>query len=108
LPQPAHLSDTELQKKLLPLFHYILNPAAFYFLGVRRLLVTLPTYSRRLQEKHSLYRRLDSIVTTEPIEFPPTFVPANPDAPAKPLKPTANLQTLADQLLLQTIPRRRY
>ena len=92
----------ELQKKLLPLFHYILNPGGFLFLGSAETVGDFTNLFAPLAGKTQLYRRLDSIVTTEPIEFPPTFVPANPDAPAKPLKPTANLQTLADQLLLQT------
>jgi hypothetical protein len=52
--------------------------------------------------KTRLYQRLDPALSTEPIEFPATFVPAQPAAPAMPAKATTNLQTLADQLLLQT------
>ncbi len=92
----------ELQKKLLPLFHYSLNPGGFLFLGNAETVGNFTNLFAPLAGKTRLYRRLDSALTTEPIEFPTTFVPAQPGAPAKPLKPTANLQTLADQLLLQT------
>ena len=92
----------ELQKKLLPLFHYSLNPGGFLFLGNAETIGNFTNLFAPLAGKTRLYRRLDSIPTTEPIEFPATFVPANPDAPAKPLKLTASLQTLADRLLLQT------
>ncbi|MBF8283299.1 MAG: cheBR, partial [Anaerolineales bacterium] len=92
----------ELQKKLLPLFHYSLNPGGFLFLGNAETVGNFTNLFAPLAGKTRLYRRLDSALTTEPIEFPATFVPAQPSAPARPLKPTANLQTLADQLLLQT------
>jgi PAS domain S-box-containing protein len=92
----------ELQKKLFPLFHYSLNPGGFLFLGSAETIGDFTNLFAPLAGKTQLYRRLDSALTTEPLEFPTTFVPANPDAPAKPLKPTVNIQTLADQLLLQT------
>ena len=92
----------ELQKKLLPLFHYSLNPGGFLFLGNAETVGNFTNLFAPLAGKTRLYRRLVSALTTEPIEFPITFVPAQPGAPVNPLKPTANLQTLADQLLLQT------
>jgi two-component system CheB/CheR fusion protein len=92
----------ELQKKLLPLFHYSLNPGGFLFLGSAETVGSFTNLFASLGEKTRLYRRLDSALTREPIEFPITFVPAQPGVSAKPLKATANLQTLADQLLLQT------
>ena len=92
----------ELQKKLLPLFHYSLNPGGFLFLGNAETVGTFDNLFAPLGGKTRLYRRLESPLTTEPIEFPATFVAAQPSAPARPQKPTTNLQTLADQLLLQT------
>ena len=92
----------ELQKKLLPLFHYSLNPGGFLFLGSAETVGSFTNLFASLGEKARLYRRLDSALTTELIEFPITFVPARPGLSARPLKATANLQTLADQLLLQT------
>ena len=92
----------ELQKKLLPLFHYSLNPGGFLFLGSAETVGNFTNLFAPLAGKTRLYRRLDSALTAEPIEFPTAFVAARPGVPVKPLKPTANLQTLADQLLLQT------
>jgi PAS domain S-box-containing protein len=89
----------ELQKKLFQLFHYSLNPGGFLFLGNAETVGNFTNLFAPLAGNTRLYRRRDSILTTELIEFPATFVPA---APAKPLKPTTSLQTLADQLLLQT------
>lgn len=92
----------ELQKKLLPLFHYGLNPGGFLFLGNAETVGTFTNLFEPLAGKTRLYRRLDSALATKPIEFPTTFNSAKSGVLIKPLKPTANLQTLADQLLLQT------
>jgi two-component system CheB/CheR fusion protein len=92
----------ELQKKLLPLFHYSLNPGGFLFLGSAESIGSHANLFAPLDGKTRLFRRLDSAVTTQPIGFPTASVHAQPSAPAKPLKATADLQTLADQLLLQT------
>jgi len=92
----------ELQKKLLPLFHYSLNPGGFLFLGNAETVGDFTNLFAPLNAKARLYQRLDSDLNAEQIEFPTTFIAAQPSAPHKPQKPTANLQTLADQLLLQT------
>jgi two-component system CheB/CheR fusion protein len=92
----------ELQKKLLPLFHYSLNPGGFLFLGSAETIGNFTNLFAPLGAKTRLYRRLDSDSITEPIEFPVTFLAAKPRAPTKPQEPTTNLQTLVDQLLLQT------
>ncbi len=92
----------ELQKKLLPLFHYSLNPSGFLFLGNAETVGNFTNLFAPLAGKTRLYRRLDSALATHPIEFPTTFIGAQPGVRAKPAKPTTNLQTQADQLLLQT------
>jgi two-component system CheB/CheR fusion protein len=92
----------ELQQKLLPLFYYSLNPGGFLFFGSAETVGSFTNLFAPLGGKTRLYRRLDSALTTQPIEFPTIFSAAQPGAPARPQKPTANLQTLADQLLLQT------
>ena len=92
----------ELQKKLLPLFHYSLNPGGFLFLGNAETVGTFTNLYEPLAGKTRLYQRLDSALAAEPIEFPTTFTTAKPGVPVKPQKPTAIMQTLADQLLLQT------
>jgi two-component system CheB/CheR fusion protein len=92
----------ELQKKLLPLFHYSLNPGGFLFLGSAETVGGFTDLFAPLEGKARLYRRLDSALRAEPVEFPTSFVPARPGAPPpKALKPAVNLQSMAEQLLLQ-------
>ncbi len=91
----------ELQKKLLPLFHYSLNPGGFLFLGSAETIGGFTTLFAPLAGKNRLYRRLASALTMELVEFPTSFVAARADSPTAPLKSPANLQTLADQLILQ-------
>jgi len=92
----------ELQKKLLPLFHYSLNPAGVLFLGSSESVSTFTDLFEPLDIKSRLFRRRDSVLAA-PLEFPSSFVPVRPGVSKESttLKPAANLQTLADQLLLQ-------
>ncbi|OGU08175.1 MAG: chemotaxis protein CheB [Geobacteraceae bacterium GWC2_58_44] len=93
----------ELQKKLLPLFHYSLNPGGVLFLGSAETVSAFGHLFEPLNLKTRLFRCIQSVLPAEPIAFPPSFVPALPGFPKEPtmLKPEANLQSLADQLLLQ-------
>jgi len=93
----------ELQKKLLPLFHYSLNPGGVLFLGNAESVSSFTELFAPLNIKSRLFRRRESVLANEPPAFPPTFVPALPGGPkeAMILKPAANLQSLADQVLLQ-------
>lgn len=93
----------ELQKKLLPLFHYSLNPGGILFLGSAETVSTFTNLFAPLNTKSRLFRRRESVLSAEPLAFPSSFVPALPGVPKEltMMKPAANLQTLADQLLLQ-------
>jgi chemotaxis methyl-accepting protein methylase len=91
----------ELQKKLLPLFHYSLTPGGFLFLGSAETVGGFTNLFAPLAGKNRLYRRLASALTTELVEFPTTFVAVRSDSPSASPNPPINLQTLADQLLLQ-------
>jgi two-component system CheB/CheR fusion protein len=92
----------ELQKKLLPLFHYSLNPAGVLFLGSAETIGEFTGLFASLEGKARLYRRIEAGLRSEPIEFPPSFAPARMGAPPpNALKPPANLQSQAEQLLLQ-------
>jgi chemotaxis methyl-accepting protein methylase len=91
----------ELQKKLLPLFHYSLNPGGFLFLGSAETIGGFGSLFAPLEGKNRLYRRLEPALQAEPVEFPSAFV-SHPGKAVKEQKPALNLQTLADQLLLQT------
>jgi two-component system CheB/CheR fusion protein len=91
----------ELQKKLLPLFHYSLNPGGYLFLGSAETIGGFGNLFAPLDGKARLYRRIETGLQTEPVEFPAVFVP-RPGAPLKTPKPAANIQSLAEHLLLQT------
>ncbi len=93
----------ELQKKLLPLFHYSLNPGGVLFLGSAETINTFTELFTPLHLKSRIFQRRESILVAEPVAFPPSFVPVQPlNAKELPMmKPAANLQSLADQLLLQ-------
>ena len=93
----------ELQKKLLPLFHYSLNPGGTLFLGSAESLNTFTDFFTPLHIKSRIFRRRESVLPVEPLAFPATFLLARPGVAKElpMLKPAANLQSLADQLLLQ-------
>lgn len=93
----------ELQKKLLPLFHYSLNPGGILFLGSAETVSAHPDLFAALNLKSRIFRRRESVLQTKPVAFPALFVPVLPEKPKelKNLKSTANLQSLADQVLLQ-------
>jgi chemotaxis methyl-accepting protein methylase len=92
----------ELQKKLLPLFYYSLNPGGVLFLGSAETIGSFSSLFSPMNGKTRLYRRLDTAVETELVEFPSSFFPALPEISAHRVapKPVVNLQTLADQLVL--------
>ena len=92
----------ELQNKLLPLFHYSLNPGGVLFLGSAETIGEFTNLFAPLAGKAQLYRRLESGPRAEPVEFPASFTPARTAGPPpKALKPPTNLQSEAEQLLLQ-------
>jgi two-component system CheB/CheR fusion protein len=93
----------ELQKKLLPLFHYSLNRDGVLFLGNSENASAHPELFAPLNLKFRLFRRRESVLTYETVPFPASVVPALPGMPKalKMLNPAANLQSLADQVLLQ-------
>jgi two-component system CheB/CheR fusion protein len=92
----------ELQKKLLPLFHHSLNPGGFLFLGTAESVGEFTDLFAPPGGKAQLCRRLETGPRAEPVEFPASFTPARTGVPPpKALKPAANLQSQAEQLLLQ-------
>ncbi len=103
LPQPADLSAPEVQKKLIPLFHYSLSPGGILFLGSAETIGTFTDLFAPLDDKSRIFRRTDSVLRPEPIDFPRPLPQPLPDGTeARPAnKPPVSLQSLADQLVLQ-------
>jgi two-component system CheB/CheR fusion protein len=93
----------ELQKKILPLFHYSLNPGGILFLGNAETTGACTELFAPLHLKSRIFQRRESVLPVEPLAFPSAFVPTRPGVPKEllTLKPAANFQSLADQLLLQ-------
>jgi two-component system CheB/CheR fusion protein len=93
----------EMQKKLIPLFHYSLRPGGILFLGSAETVGTFTDLFAPLNNKLRIFRRTESALRSEPIEFPSSFAAPLPDGTvvrAAP-KPHHTLQTLAEQLLLE-------
>ena len=93
----------EVQKKLLPLFHYSLNPGGILFLGNAETIGTFTDLFSPVDIKSRLYRRLDSSLQSGPVEFPTSFIDTRKGTAYEPGGPRSavNLQALTDQLLLQ-------
>ena len=90
----------DLQKKLMPLFHYSLNPDGFLFLGSAEAVGNFTDLFKQLDRKSRLYQRRQPILQTEQVEFPITFSPARSVANQQPAT-VQNIQSLADKLILQ-------
>ena len=93
----------ELQKKILPLFHYSLRTGGVLFLGSSETIGAFTDLFSPLNIKSRLFLRRDSVLRAELPAFPAMFTPAPAGVPKEllMLKPAVNLQSLADQLLLQ-------
>ncbi len=94
--------SAEVQKKLMPLFHYSLNPGGILLLGGAETVGNGSDMFAQIDGKSRLYRRLESALRTEPVEFPSSFSKHAPGGPeTRPAtKPPVSLQALADQLVL--------
>jgi two-component system CheB/CheR fusion protein len=93
----------EMQKKLIPLFHYSLSPGGVLFLGSAETVGRFTDLFASLGGKTRLYRRTESAMRAEPIEFPSSFAPyvAAGTAVRPEMKTPLSLQSLADQLVLE-------
>ena len=105
--------EAELQKKLLPLFHYSLNPGSFLLLGSSETVGTDEgLFAPLLPGKTRIYRRLDTPLRVGEVEFPialrgsgsrqadpaqPSFAPLPPHA----AQAAQQVQAQTDALLLQ-------
>jgi two-component system CheB/CheR fusion protein len=95
--------EPEIQKKIIPLFHYSMNKGGILLLGTAESIGGFNTLFQALDNESRIFRKSEPVPGLEPIEFPTTFFPALPEntAEAKAQKPVANLQSVADQVLLR-------
>ena len=94
---------TELQKKLIPLFHYSLTPGGILLLGNAESVGTFTDLFKPLNNKLRIFQRTLSSLRSEPIEFPASFASLWPEGsdPRPASKPRLTLQAVADQLILE-------
>jgi two-component system CheB/CheR fusion protein len=87
----------------MPLFHYSLNPDGILFLGSAESIGTLTDLFSPLYAKLRLFRRNEVVKQVQPLSIPTSFVlaPAGASKELPMSQPAADLQSLADQLLLQ-------
>jgi two-component system CheB/CheR fusion protein len=99
--------EADLQKKLLPLFHYSLNPEGILVLGSAETVGSADDLFAPLSGKTRVFRRKEVVSGVELIEFPVAF--AGPrrnlatasSPPLEAVRLVPNLQALTDHVLLQ-------
>lgn len=95
----------EVQKKLLPLFHYSLNPEGILFLGSAETAGGFPNLFLPIDPQAKLYRRRPSLAAARDVEFPSSYAPSEDGelgaARGTPRPASAGLQELVDGVLLQ-------
>jgi two-component system CheB/CheR fusion protein len=93
----------DVQKKLIPLFHYSLNPGGLLFQGSAETIGDFTSLFTPLDGKSRIFRRRESILRPEQIVFPSSLGAGPPAGNEVRLaaKPPASLQAQADELVLQ-------
>jgi len=93
----------EVQKKLMPMFHYSLNQGGILFLGSAETIGGFADLFVPLSGKSRLFRRINPALPPEPVTFPSSFSapPSGTAEVRQPPKAPVSLQSLADQLVLQ-------
>lgn len=94
---------TELQKRVFPLFHYSLKPSGVLMLGSAESIGGFTDLFEPLEAKARLFRRNEGLLRAKALEFPTRdlITKTEPFMDTKPELVTANLQNLANDLLLQ-------
>ncbi len=92
----------EVQKKLIPLFHYSLVPGGILLLGSAETIGSATDLFAPVHAKSRIFRRTESALRPVAVEFPSSFTAGPPMEPEPRLapQPPASLQSLADQLIL--------
>ncbi len=94
--------EPELQKKILGLFYYSLNQEGTLLLGTSETLGDQNHLFSTVDSDTKIFKRSDARLNPPLVDFPSSFTrpKIGNDANNEPDKPIKNIQTLADQLLL--------
>lgn len=95
--------EPELQKKIMVLFNYSLNPGGIMILGSAETLGSNNEGFSEFDNKLKIYKRSLTSKSPELIDFPSSFFHPRPILTEKkmPQKVIENIQTITDQILLQ-------
>jgi two-component system CheB/CheR fusion protein len=96
--------SSELQKKLMPLFHYSLKPGGLLFLGSAETIGSQIELFSAEHNRSKLYWRNNLTLRADSITFPSSFISnLRPSLPQESLmlKTADNIQQLSDNLILQ-------
>jgi len=95
--------DAELQKRLLPLFHYSLKPGGILFLGSSETIGNFTDLFAPIDKKWKIYRRKDAVSTAQVVtNFPVTPLERRHDAVEVKKTVARNVAQLAEKDLLNT------
>ena len=94
--------EPELQKKLMALFHYSLNPGGIMALGTAETLGNSNVGFKVVDPKLKIYKRTEASLSTDLNDFPSSFHYKNAVTMEKKVTPKVgeNIQTIAEQILL--------
>jgi two-component system CheB/CheR fusion protein len=99
--------SSDVQKKLIPLFHYSLNPGGTLLLGSAETIGTFTSLFNPIDAKTRIYRKMTQGVVSVPVDFPSAaqtpqhhLGDVEPEA-VQPKAVSASLQVLADRVLVQ-------
>ncbi len=94
---------SEVQKKLIPLFHYSLNPGGILFQGSAETIGEFSNLFTPFAGKSRIFRRIESVLRPEQIIFPSSFssVPSAGSEIRGTAKTSPSLQATANELVLQ-------
>ena len=95
--------ESELQKKLIALFHYSLNPGGIMVLGTAESLGAERDVFVEIDNKLKIFKRTITQISSDLVDFPSSFyqVKRTDNNIKKTLKNVDNLQSLTEQILLQ-------
>ena len=95
--------DAPVQKKLLPMFHYALNPEGLLVLGSAESVGDFGQFFAPANHKARIFRRLDRLQPMAELTFPPQLTSAPPKVVAMPsIEPPDDLGRLTDHFIQQS------
>lgn len=91
----------ELQRKLMPLFHYSINPGGCLLLGNSESIGNFTHLFSAIDAKARLYKRHESNLDQRLVDFPTAFQSTRESVKTSQVTGSGNLQELAEKLLLK-------